>query len=201
MADKRKLHHFYTKLRKLNPKVLLLLFLVCGVLSAVGLRSNNVRMLELRQEVFAADKKGEEVGRALDELRRYVHGHMNTDLNSGGLSIKPPIQLKHTYERLVSKEQQRVKEHNDEVISTAQTRCEQRFPAGQIRARAACVDDYIAENTVEAKPVPKELYRFDFASPTWSPDFAGIMILVTTLLGALLAIRLLLGAFIKHEIK
>lgn len=201
-ASKRVWHHYQTQLRKLNLKVLVVLVLLFGFTTAVALRSNNVQMLRLREAVFTADREGEGVDEALTELREYVYAHMNTDLSSGGVSIKPPIQLKHTYERLIEDEKSKVTAHNKKVTSEAPGVCEARFPAGQIRARAACVDDYIAKNTITASDtVPKELYQFDFASPNWSPDFAGYALLATIALLALLIMRLLLGVFISYELK
>lgn len=201
-VSKRVWHHYQTQLRKLNPKVLLVLVLLLGFTTAVALRSNNVHMLSLRKAVFTADKEGEGVNEALTELRKYVYAHMNTDLSSGGVSIKPPIQLKYTYERLIEGEKQRVAAHNKKVTSEAPEICEAQHPAGQIRARAACVDTYIEKNTITANDtVPKELYQFDFASPAWSPDFAGYALLATLALLALLIARLILGVFISYELK
>lgn len=178
------------------------MLLIFGFISVISLRYNNIQMLRLRDQVFVADEKGEDVEGALNELRTYVHAHMNTDLNSGGVSIKPPIQLKFTYERLVESEKSRVDAHNKKVTAEAPGVCEARFPAGQIRARAACVDEYIAQNSLAAaESVPKELYQFDFASPSWSPDLAGFSLLITAALGSLIIVRILLSAFIKHELK
>jgi hypothetical protein len=57
-------------------------------------------MVQLRDKVYVADKNNGDINGALNNLRQYVYNHMNTDLSSGGNSIKPPIQLKYTYERL-----------------------------------------------------------------------------------------------------
>ena len=201
MVSKKYWKRLQLKIRKLNLKVLLVLFLIGIFTTLIALRSNNVQMLRLREAVFIADESGEGVNEALDELRTYVHNHMNTDLNSGGISIKPPIQLKFTYERLVAAEEQKVKAHNEKVVAEAPGICERRFPAGQIRPRAECVDEYIAENTKKASTtIPKELYQFDFVSPRWSPDFAGFMLLITFGLGIVLIARIILGLLIAYEV-
>ncbi len=201
MISKRSLHHYHSKLRLLKPKVLIAMVLLSAFITAVALRSNNVQMLRLREAVFAADERGEGVEESLNELRNYVYAHMNTDLNSGGVSIKPPIQLKNTYERLIDKEKTKIEQKNKQTIAEAPGICESQFGAGQILARAACVDDYIAKNTLKSgDTVPKELYQFDFASPSWSPDFAGIMLIVTLVLMSLLFVRLVLGAFFVYEL-
>lgn len=201
MGNKRKLHHYYTRIRSVRPSVLVALLLVTSLVSAVALRQNNLRMIELREQVFIADEKGEGVDEALNELRSYVYGHMNTDLNSGGLSIKPPIQLKYTYERLVSAEQERITEKNKALNAQAAASCEARFPAGHIQERARCVQEYVTtRGGSEEVSIPKELYQFDFASPTWSPDLAGWSLLLSVLLLITLVVRLAIGLWIKRSL-
>ena len=68
MADKRKLHHRLVLLRRVNPWILFALFLISGLIAISSLRSNNLHMIELREQVFAADEKGEGVEEALDNL-------------------------------------------------------------------------------------------------------------------------------------
>lgn len=131
-------------------------------------------MIELRESVFKADRENGNVEFALRELRAYVYAHMNTDLSSGGNAIKPPIQLKNQYEKLVSEEKQRVEQKNAQVYTAAQDYCEAQNPNSFYGAsRIACVEDYISKNSVKAQTVPEALYKFDFTSPKWSPDLAG----------------------------
>ena len=199
-ARKRVIYHHYKLLRRLSPKVLLILILMSGFISVVALRSNNIEMLKRREAVFVADKDGKGVDDALNKLRNYVYAHMNTDLSSG-ISIKPPIQLKHTYERLVAAEKDKVRVRNETIVEQAAAECLRRFPPGFIEQRTLCVQDFVAKNSIDEKPIPKELYQFDFASPTWSPDVAGFSILFTGLLVLLLIFRLVAGVFYVHELK
>lgn len=201
--NKRKLHHYYVKLKLVSPLMLLALFLVSLAVSVLALRNNNLQMIRLREAVFVADEKGEGVEGALNDLRSYVYGHMNTDLSSGPTSIKPPIQLKYTYERLTEAEDEKVAQKNQEVTAQATTVCEARHPAGQIQQRARCVQAYITNNTVQrsAEKVPKELYQFDFVSPRWSPDFAGFSVVITVLLFILLIMRVVIGRLLKNATK
>lgn len=90
--------------------VFLALFIIAAIVSISALRHNNQRMIELREEVYAADKNGGDVNTALNNLRQYVYGHMNTNLASGGNSIKPPIQLKYTYQRLQDQQEQAIRQ-------------------------------------------------------------------------------------------
>ena len=131
-------------------------------------------MVKLRAEVYAADQAGGDVNKALNNLREYVYGHMNTNLSSGGNAIKPPIQLKYTYERLLEAEQQKNASSNSQIYTDAQNYCQTLVPAGASgRGRIPCVQDYVTSRGVKTTPIPTGLYQFDFVSPTWSPDLAG----------------------------
>ncbi len=154
--------------------IFLVLFIVSGVVAIYALRHNNQTMVQLRSEVYAADQAGGDVNLALNNLRKYVYGHMNTDLSSGGNVIKPPIQLKYTYERLLAVEQQKAVSTNSQIYTDAQTYCQALVPAGVSgRGRVPCVQDYVTSHGVKITPIPTGLYQFDFISPAWSPDLAG----------------------------
>ncbi len=157
-------------------------FIAAALFVGVGLyayRGNNIRMLELRAAVFQADETNGDVEGALRELREHVHSHMNTDLAPKEDSIRPPIQLKHRYERLVQAERERVSQFNERVYSEAQADCERRFPGSFYgRDRIPCIEEYIAQNGVTERPISESLYKFDFVSPRWTFDFAGWMLII-----------------------
>ncbi|MEX1995673.1 MAG: hypothetical protein WD887_02765 [Candidatus Saccharimonadales bacterium] len=174
--------------RHLLTWALVPLFIFSSLICIFALRGNNHTMVQLRSEVYAADKNDGDVSKVLDNLRIYVYSHMNTDLSSGGNAIKPPIQLKHTYERLVQAEAKRVERANDKTYNDAKNLCEARHPIGvPLTVRAACVQDYVSKRGVKATPIPVALYQFDFISPAWSPDLAGWALLVSGLLLLLIA--------------
>ena len=202
MANKRYLHHLWTKLRPVSYWYFLIAFIVTALVAVWALRDNNLKMIELRDQVTAADESGEGIQEALTELREHVHGHMNTDLTSGGNAIYPPIQLKYTYERLTEDERERVAAINQKVSDDAVRICERRFPAGRLRdGRVQCVQEYITDNSVEEDfdDVPKELYQFAFVSPVWSPDVAGISIVLAALFFILFVVRFGLEKWLKHQ--
>ena len=176
-----RIYHFFSHAPRL---VFLILFVVGASISVYGLRHNNLTMVKLRDAVYEADKNAGDVNPALNDLRRYVYSHMNTNLSSGSNTIKPPIQLRYTYDRLVAEAE---KKANDEGLYTeAASYCQARIPASVSisgRSRISCVQDYIlSHGGKRAEPVPTALYQFDFISPTWSPDLAGWSLLVTTTL-------------------
>lgn len=170
---------------RVSYKLWLSLFLTLAIISLFALRSNNQQMIKLRNDVYAADKAGSGVEPALDKLRRYVYGHMNTNLSSGGNAIKPPIQLKYTYDRLAAAAQAQA--NNSSLYTEAENYCQAQIPASVSisgRGRITCVQEYIlSHGGKQASAIPTALYQYDFVSPAWSPDFAGWSLVMTTLLG------------------
>ncbi len=188
--NKRKLHHTHKQLRFVNAwyfAVAAIIFLIIGI---NALRDNYRTMVDLRQAVTRADQQGTDVQKPLNKLRTHVYAHMNTNLSSGNVPIKPPIQLKHTYERLVAAEKERVKQATPAIAAQAEATCLAQFPAsGPNVARITCVQDYMSANAAREQAIPSELYKFDFKSPTWSPDQAGISLVLAGVFLVLFVLR------------
>ncbi|HET9721586.1 MAG TPA: hypothetical protein VFP32_00965 [Candidatus Saccharimonadales bacterium] len=156
-------------------KFFLWAFIICGIVCILALRHNNQQMIKLRDAVYTADKNNGDVNTALNNLRRYVYSHMNTDLSSGNNNIKPPIQLKYTYQRLIDSEQSQLQAANSQIYTDAQNYCQSINHAYYGTTRVPCVQAYVSSHGVDTTlaPVPTGLYEFDFVSPSWSPDLAG----------------------------
>lgn len=191
------------KLRKIVLSKLtyvLVMAIFFAILSVYGLRSNYSTMVELREAVIVADQNDGDIEAALQKLREHVHGHMNTDLSSGDYAIKPPIQLKARFERLMTSEQARVKSQNEQVAAVADAICGQKFPAGGFNTeRVVCIQDYVATQAVKETAVADDLYKFDFVSPRWSPDRAGIPLLIAALLSGIFIIGLAVKLYTRHS--
>ncbi|CAN5717158.1 hypothetical protein BH23PAT2_BH23PAT2_04720 [soil metagenome] len=199
---KRILHHYQTRLRPVSSWYFLIVAVFFLSIAAFSLRQNNVTMLRLRETVFQADEAGDDVESPLRDLRDYVHSHMNTDLATGDTAIRPPIQLKYTYERLVEQEQESARLQNESIYETAERVCEERFPAGRLaNGRVQCVEQYVSERGAEADAVPRELYQFDFVSPRWSPDLAGWSLLAGVVFSILFVVRLMLEFWLRHSLR
>lgn len=199
---KRELHYIHRKFQPLSGWYFLLAAVVFFSVAAFALRQNNLQMLELKEAVFQADEAGEGIEEALRDLRQHVHSHMNTDLVPSDDAIRPPIQLTHEYERLRQAERDRAREQNESVYAEAERICEERYPSGQLaNGRVQCVESYIREQGVQVRPVPKELYQFDFASPRWSPDLAGWSLLAGGISLVLFAARFLLELWFKKRLE
>lgn len=188
-------------IRHVNIWVLLGAAVVSSVICVLSLRNNNVTALRLRDNVNQVDKDNGDVETALRELRKYVYGHMNTNLSSGPNAIKPPIQLKYRYERLLQAQQAEVSKQNAQIYSEAQAECEKRFPVGLSGSgRIPCVTEYISSKGVVQQPIEDSLYKFDFVSPTWSPDIAGWSLVIASVLVALCAVRFGMERWAKAEL-
>lgn len=189
--NKRRLHHLSKRLRRYSYWYFLVGFVLWGAIGIAALRNNNLTALKLRDEVMAVDQANGDVETALRTLRSYVYAHMNTDLASS-TSVYPPIQLKYRYERLVEAAKANAPDQNT-VYADAQAYCEQNFPESFYGAgRLPCIQNYIDTHPVgEAKApnIPDSLYKFDFASPRWSPDLAGWSLVLCGLFGVLFVVR------------
>lgn len=198
--DQKSLHQFHAKLKLVKPAYFFVPAIIATGVCILALRQNNLQMVTLRQELYAADESGQHVDVALNKLRSYVHSHMNTSLSTGE-GIYPPIQLKHTYQRLL--EAQSPSSENAKVYQDAQAFCEQQNPSGfSGRGRVPCIEQYVAEHGATStmtsqSDVPSDMYKFDFVSPSWSPDLAGWSMVVSLISWAGFFIRVGLGVIAK----
>lgn len=196
MATKRRL------LRDRNTAFLIsmILFAVSVGGMIVALNANSRGAKSRYDNLIAVDAAGGDVEAALAELREFIYGHMNTTIGSP-TGVYPPIQLKGTYDRLVAAEEARIKSANSQLYDEATVHCESLFPAGNLPGRAECVSSYVAERGVVGNSVPDGLYKFNFASPTWSPDLAGWLIVATVVLGINFLLQILLEFRLRSHMR
>ena len=200
--NKKWLHHAWTKLRAVSYWYFLAGFIAFSGLFVYAYRQNNLDMIELRDAVFKADEENGDVEGALRELRAYVYSHMNTKLASGPTAIRPPIQLKHTYERLAQAEKDRVAAANQALRQEATAICEQRFPVtANVTGREPCIQGILNERGAKEQPIPKELYQFDFVSPRWAPDRAGWSLVLAALFGLLFITRFGMELWLRRQLQ
>lgn len=186
---------------QLSIILILLLFV-----SATLLRLNNLGMVERRQAVVKADKAGDKQKtlEALQELRSYVNSHMNTSLGKG-------VYLEYSYaadrdaaiERAASAN---ATNPNSVAYQQASVECRSRFAGGVESYRndyVQCVIDRVgaltqAEDPTEGIDLPKaDAYRQNFVSPLWSPDLAGLAVLLSLLTALTIVCRLAFIAVAK----
>lgn len=174
------------KIWNISAKTWLYLFIASSLVCVFALRNNNLQMSRLRDAVYAADKNNGDINTALNNLREYVYSHMNTDLSTGNGNIKPPVQLKYTYQRLYDAKLAAVQAANQQVYLDAQFYCHTHADQNSVSAQNGCIQNYAVTHGVGEADVniPAGLYEFDFASPTWSPDLAGWMLVASIIFGA-----------------
>lgn len=171
----KKTTNLIKQILNLHHSIFLAIFIVSIIFAAVELRHNNQNMVKLREAVFAADKSNGDVNKALNDLRQYVYGHMNTNLSGGNNAIKPPIQLKYTYQRLYDEQLAKNQAANSSIYTDAQNYCQSQNQAYFGTTRVPCVQNYVSTHSLGTGTItiPPTLYQFDFLSPSWSPDRAG----------------------------
>lgn len=173
--------------KKIHTGWLVLAFLVCASSSVYFLRQNNLKMVELRSAVIAADKTGAGVEEALVALNEHIFSHMNT-------TTVRPIELVNTYNRQA---QVIIEDANKgsgrDVYNEAARACERRgVPLTSI---AQCAAEFASKNSPSVGPkkinLPdKNLFIYSFASPLWTPDLAGFFVALTGVLAVWLLVRL-----------
>lgn len=188
--DKRKIHHMLSGLRHIKTWHLLVALVILGGLSVFLLRQNNLGMVELRNLVKQADEQNGNIEQALTDLQRYVSSHMNTSLGQG-------IFLEHAYQRAYDAEIQKaasVVNPNSQAYQQVETRCRQQH-AANFSAYIVCVENGMkglapgSDPLANVKAPPQDLFKYNFASPSLSFDWAGLMVFATLLVAALLILR------------
>lgn len=194
--EKQLLRH-YSKLHIKTWQLLLLFFVFLG-LSVFFLRQNNLKMVELRNNVIIADEQALDVSEALQALNNHVFNHMNT-------KIVRPIELVQTYNRQAKVAIEAAnRSGNRDIYSEATTACERRgVPTTSI---AQCAANYALENNPgtnqqEINLPDKSRFTYTFATPKWTPDLAGFSVLITGVLFIWLLFRLIEYALIRLVIR
>jgi hypothetical protein len=167
------------------------------------MRSNNITALEKYRSVIKADENNGSVYEKLKDLQEYTFSH----LNSG---IGRPVQLVNTYNRDANKIFAAAQSQLDsegkkkDIYLDAQKICESKgIP---ITARAQCAADYVLANNPDieqdklAVTLPdKSLYSFEFASPRWAWDAAGISIFIGLIFAIGALFRMLLARYARKR--
>lgn len=197
--NKRHVHHVLKQIKRVSAWYFVAAIVITAGVAIYSLRQNNLNAIALRDEVLKVDKENGDVEKSLRDLREYVYSHMNTELSSPN-GAYPPVQLKYRYERLMDA-QKAAEPTNGTLATQAQSYCESQIPTGRSLNRIECIENYMTTHgTTSSKPIPDSLYKFDFASPTWSPDLAGWSIVLLVFLVFLVIVRSLSVLWLKHNL-
>ena len=208
MADKSRIKRSIKDLQRIKTWQLIVLLIISGFVSATFLRLNNINMVERRAAVLSADKEGDEqtIIQRLYDLQRHVSSHMNTDLGRG-------VYLESSYSRDLQNWQSSQYgdgNPNGNIYKKAQEVCAPRF-SSYSAAYLQCTTSELAKYPAAADPATdtskprQEAYIHAFASPIWSPDFAGWSVLVFVVILGLIVVRFvslgILGLLLRKHYK
>lgn len=190
--ERRNLRNRLKQIQMVKTWQLVLIFLLMSFVSASLLRLNNVGMIERRDAVMTADQScdKEVIKNRLYDLQRYVSGHMNTDLGSRGVALE---NLYNCDYQNIMKEQQQYHNENGNIFKKVQDICAPKYSSNS-QGYKDCVNTELAnfpqgQELVDIVNLPTEPYYHSFASPRWSPDFAGFAVLITALVGVIIILR------------
>ncbi len=150
-------------------------------------------MIQRRDAVLAADKTGntETILSRLYELQRYSAMHMNSDTG--------PFYLEQQYRRDAQKAVDAAKDDNNpngNINVKAEAVCRPQYTVWS-PAYVQCFTDELSKYPPSPDPTQNvalpspTLYRHDFISPLWSPDFAGWAIMVCIVILLMILARLI----------
>lgn len=204
LADKRQLRTAVRRIEKVKTWQLVILLIMVGFVAATFLRLNNVGMVERRAAVLAADREGdkEQAAKRLYDLQRYVSEHMNT--NPGRVALENIYNLDNQRKKEEAAQSASTQEGGD-VVMQIQEHCDAigrqqgwRWLNSASPQYLECINSewekYPAAVDVAGSldSIPTAAYYHSFASPVWSPDFAGWAILACLAIIAVIIFRLLL---------
>lgn len=193
VADTQRIQKSMKNLQRVKTWQLIVLLIIVGFIAATFLRLNNIGMVQRREAVMVADKEGndEVIINRLYDLQRHVSSHMNTDLGRG-------VYLEESYTRDYQewvKKRANDANPNGNIYDLVQEVCAPRFSRWSL-AYVRCTTDELAKYPAATDPISdtsrprQEAYIHSFASPVWSPDFAGWSVLVFGVILLLIIIRM-----------
>lgn len=201
---------------KVKTWVLILILIPLLFIDATLLRLNHIRMAELRDAVISADveEDDEKLAAALTELKEFVFSNIVVSvIEENGIQRVTfgtgPFYLEHKY----------MKDATAALEEAEKTVVDDTNPNGNIYAKAGetcralarqngwtwsspeyinCmvteIQKYPAADEIQDKVIASlpstELYRRNYASPIWTPTFAGFVILATLIVIVVIFIRL-----------
>ena len=186
---KNRLKFIGRKASKIKTWQLVITLIILVILSVVFLRTNNVRMIELRDEVIAADASGdgEVLQAAATRLQNHVSRHMNTDTGQ--------IALQTSYNTAVRRA---FAEANNDIdasgYAVAAEQCKTVLYASGYQSYAACVANAvgISESKFKTPELPNPaMFYLSYAAPVISFDLAGVAMVLATVVFFVIILKLL----------
>lgn len=197
VGKRRRRERGLKRLQQVKTWQLVLVLILMLFVTATFLRINNIGMIQRREAVLSADKEGnaEVLQNRLYDLQRYAAAHMNADTGV--------IYLQYSYDR-AAEVAKKAAEAETKGGSNIYKKIEDEVCGPLARANGWRWPDarYIACQRTELAKYPaaqqgsgtvtlpnKELFRHSFLSPAWSPDFAGLFVVVCLLITLVIIAR------------
>lgn len=200
MVNKRQVRRNIKQLQRIKTWQLVILLILSCFITATFLRLNNINMVERRTAVTKADSVGMNsiTQDRLYDLQRYATAHMNTDMGKG-------IYLEAAYKRDVRSAYEGASATNN-VYKKSQEVCMPQFTSwseAYVQCTIGELAKYPGSNSL-VLPVA-DTYLHVFASPMWSPDFAGFSLLISVVIFIMIIVRLtsvgVLKLILSHHYK
>lgn len=205
------------KIPKIKTWQLLVVLIPLLFLDATLLRTDHIRMVELRDAVLAADEAedDEKIAETLTNLREFVFSNIVVNIveNNGVQRVTfgtGPFYLEHQYIRAANAALKRAEEQmssddnpNGNVYALASQVCQPQAishgwswnNANYINCMVSEIQKYPAANdiqdTIIANLPSTELYRRNYASPIFVLTLSGVMLLITIMLIVVIFIRVI----------
>jgi len=218
---KKALHRVHLKTWQLILILIPLIFI-----TATLFRFDHIRMVELKEAVHAADEAedDEAIANALTNLRDFTLSHIviNVVEKNGLQNITfgtGPFYLEHQYIRAASAALEKAEQQlanddnpNGNVFAKANEVCRPQAIANgwawnnpnYLNCMTGEINKYPTtselENTIKADIPSTELYRYNYASPLWTPTFSGFALLLCLIISVVIFIRFLIWLVLRLAI-
>ena len=213
------------KIKKIKVKTWVLIIILIPLLfiDATLLRSDHIRMAELRDAVLTADMEedDEKLEESIRQLKEFVFSNIviNVIEENGVQEITfgtGPFYLEHQYLRAARKALQEAEETlssdsnpNGNIYGMAGEVCKPLAiqngwtwdNVNFINCMIGEIEKYPSANEIEdviiANLPSTELYRKNYASPVWAPTFTGIMLAITLIVIVVIFIRMIIWVVLR----
>lgn len=203
VADKRQIKKSINTIKRVKTWQLVVILLLGVFITATFLRLNNIEMSNRREAVVRADTQGdyETVQDRLYDLQRYSSQHMNANTGVFYLEDSYKRASKKAYDHAAASASK-----YGNIYKKAQEVCKPKFTAWSM-AYVNCTRDELAKYPASSPmldsvdgPSPS-LYRHNFSSPAWSPDFAGYSLLACLAVALVIIARLVTLGILRFLLK
>lgn len=192
---KKKIAYFWRRVKRIKQRHLVLFLIILLAVTLIGLRQNNLEMIDLRNKVVQADEalSWEQVDSAATNLQEYVSKHMNADTGQ--------IALQHLYDADVEKAFATANTDIDsDAYQLSAENCQSLIAQSGYQGYATCVADSVGVNNEQiiTPDLPNSaLYYISFVSPKLSFDIPGVCLVLMIVVFFIFLLRAITGVVFR----